>query len=480
MKLIRSIIIFYVFFISSSFAQKGYIDDFVKWLNDNEMYEYLDTKEKSGPKYKDTMGKMQNFDWSKCDEIYKPTFCYDENGFITEEKRKEADKKLKHFYTNINFKIPDKYFDRIPWDAKPTQAQLLYRVFHLLEDDKGWSKANTQPSKTPYEFEFDLAEENKLIKKKIKKTGLLSYLLFADKKIKINEITPIDKYGLLFKDDTKWTSASVGKSIVSYVTGQAICDGYINNVDVKLNDWPLLKNTLFENAKLIDLLNMAAGDQQLAKNNLKKGKGRERNPNLNTIEYHMKGIFKGTKPGKNKYNYSNLVPNIIINYVWFKSNGNFNQILDKVFKQKAKIKNDVFFLKQNFRTVGKKYPVSDESGPLRYSFRADRYDFLRIAKAMLDDWQNETCVGKYLKEINKRKIPKNLDYKSNLSAYNYSKSYGGLFHLNFPGFKDRNIFGLDGAYGQSILIDMDESKIIVINAAHERYNWNKIALSALK
>ena len=31
-------------------------------------------------------------------------------------------------------------------------------------------------------------------------------------------------------------------------------------------------------------------------------------------------------------------------------------------------------------------------------FRATRYDYLRIAKAMLDDWQNDTCVGKYLKD----------------------------------------------------------------------------------
>ena len=71
-------------------------------------------------------------------------------------------------------------------------------------------------------------------------------------------------------------------------------------------------------------------------------------------------------------------------------------------------------------------------------------------------------------------------YPNKLSAYGFSKSYGGQFHLNFPGFKDRNIFVLDGAYGQSILIDMDRSKIIVINAVHGNYNWHKIGLSALK
>ena len=47
-------------------------------------------------------------------------------------------------------------------------------------------------------------------------------------------------------------------------------------------------------------------------------------------------------------------------------------------------------------------------------------------------------------------------------------------------FKNRNIFALDGAYGQSIIIDMDNSKIVSVNAIHMNYNWHKIALSALK
>ena len=37
---------------------------------------------------------------------------------------------------------------------------------------------------------------------------------------------------------------------------------------------------------------------------------------------------------------------------------------------------------------------------------ATRFDYLRIAKAIMDDYQNDTCVGKYLKEIYKRRIPK--------------------------------------------------------------------------
>ena len=48
-----------------------------------------------------------------------------------------------------------------------------------------------------------------------------------------------------------------------------------------------------------------------------------------------------------------------------------------------------------------------KNGNLHPNLSASRYDWLRIAKAIMDDYQNDTCVGKYLKEIHKRRIPKN-------------------------------------------------------------------------
>ena len=68
------------------------------------------------------------------------------------------------------------------------------------------------------------------------------------------------------------------------------------------------------------------------------------------FEIEAKSCWKGKSLSK-AYNYSNLNPNIILNYVWFKSNGDFQKILDKVFKEKAKVAENVFFLKQNNRTV---------------------------------------------------------------------------------------------------------------------------------
>ena len=53
---------------------------------------------------------------------------------------------------------------------------------------------------------------------------------------------------------------SVGKTMTSYVAGHAICEGYIDNINSRLNDWPLIENTLYYDQKLFDLLNMQAGD----------------------------------------------------------------------------------------------------------------------------------------------------------------------------------------------------------------------------
>ena len=388
--------------------------------------------------------------------------------------------------------------ERFKWGSNPSLEKLHYQVFHFNKQHDNWNKHIINGSSKPYKFEINLKEDKKELIKRIdkdmQKTGLLSYLLFENDEIVIDKKSPDNRLGLLFDNETKWTTASVGKSFTSYVVGQAICDGYIKNVDVKLNDWPLIKDTLYENVKLIDLLNMAAGDQKYSNDDNDLVNIKPKNPNVNSLKYHMDGHFKGSKPSKKKFNYSNIVANIIINYVWFKSNGDFQKITDKVFKEKAGIKESIYFLKishrmtrgirqdSEFKGVRYKYYVKDEDGPLRYSMELNRYDFLRVAKAIMDDYQNDTCVGKYLKTIHERRISKPSSYRGNKikTAFNYGNSYGGQFHFDFGGFKNRNIFALDGAYGQSILIDMDNSKIVSINSIHMNYNWHKIALSALK
>ena len=410
----------------------------------------------------------------------------------------DKEKKLKRWLLDSK-----KLGERFKWGTNPSLERLHYQVFHFNKQHDNWDKhvinglskpdkfkINSYGSLKPYKFKINLKEDKKkLIKsidKDMQKTGLLSYLLFENDEIVIDKKSPDNRLGLLFNNDTKWTTASVGKSFTSYVVGQAICDGYIENVDVKLNDWPLIKNTLYENVKLIDLLNMAAGDQKYSNDESDLVNIRPKNPNVNSLKYHMDGHFKGSKPSKNKFNYSNIVANILINYVWFKSNGDFQKITDKVFKEKARIEDSIYFLKISGRStrgmkdgIRYKYEVNDEDGPLRYSMELNRYDFLRVAKAMLDDWKNNTCVGKYLKTINERKISKNHKERKP------TKSYGGQFHFDYPGLKDKAVFGMGGYGGRAILIDMENSRIVVLNSLHYnhekfKYNHNKLLIDPIK
>ena len=273
----------------------------------------------------------------------------------------------------------------------------------------------------------------------------------------------------------------MGKSLVSYVTGHAICGGYIESINSEINDWPLIKNTLYDSQKLINLLNMAAGDQKFVKDSgdlIKHKDKRNRNPNNNTLKFHMSDYFKNSKKSKSKYNYSNIIPNIVLNYVYYKSNGDFQKILDNIFKEKVGIENSFAFMKMNSNTVSGGYTVNIEDGPIRYSFRASRYDYLRIAKAILDDWNNDTCVGKYLKTIYENRIPKN-DNPSNFGTGKKAQSYGGFFHTDFSGI-DRPILGMSGYAGQTMVIDPERSRIVVINAVHNDYNWKKIVYSVIK
>ncbi len=337
-----------------------------------------------------------------------------------------------------------------------------------------------------YKFNSDLIQDKNVIKeiKNNNKTHLVSYLLFEDDKIKIDEHDlPSDiksNKGLL-------PSHSMGKSLVSYVTGYAICEGYIDNINVKLDDWSTIKGTLYEGQKLIDLLNMRAGDQKIigekkfnSDNKIKDQK--VFNVNVYPIKHVMETkILQDTKKSKPIYNYNALATNTIMNYTIFKTGDDWQKLLNKVFKEDAKIKNSVYFSK----TLRRTYSDEEKGEYGRYSFYADRYDYLRIAKSIMDHWNNDTCVGKYLKTIYEQRINKNKrsydgDRHGQFSVSQYTKKYGGQFHFDIIGLSKRKIMGLDGFGGQNIIIDFEKKRIIVVNSRDRHYNWKKIVYNKIK
>ena len=424
------------------------ISSFDTWLYNNGHFELLEKGEKEICKSLD-----------KGDPKYNTNLCH-----------------LNFYKNNLNLKLSKKKWT-LPEEANPNFDTLLYYFFkyhhsHYVPGSRTykWDTYEAKPSSQHYKFKSDL-KEDKYIKKQMNKTALLSYLLYEDGKITVDEISPKDRFGDFVNNETKLRSMSVGKTMVSYVMGHAICKGYIDSVDNRLNDWSLTKNTLYENQKIIDLLNANAGDQKYVnRSNFKDKSGDVDTITISNAMYKMSNL----KKSKSKYNYNALLPHLLLNYISFKSGDDFENLLENIFQNEAKIKQSVYFFK---------HPnMNKELGIANSMFFATRYDYLRIAKSILDDWQNDTCMGKYLKTIYENRIPKgNFDQSFGLSnTFSGTKAYAGFFHTDYIGLKKRSIMGMNGYGDQEIIIDFDRSRILVIHSMHGNYNWKKIAYSVIK
>ena len=363
-----------------------------------------------------------------------------------------------------------------------SQADYQYEEYSF----HAFHKYETKGSDNYYQFNSDLIQDDD-VKKEIdnnKKTGLISYLLFENDQIKIDEQDipiKIQNWGSLLP------SHSVGKSLVSYVTGYAICEGYIDNINVTLDNWSTVKGTLYEGQKLIDLLNMQAGDQKIIGekkfNSDNKIKNTKFNVNVYPLQHVMnKEILQNTKKSKAVYNYNALATNTIMNYTIYKVGDDYQKLLNKIFQEDAKIKDSVYFSK----TLRRKSFANEDKGEFgRYSFYATRYDYLRIAKSIMDHWNNDTCVGKYLKTIYEQRINKNKksyngDRNGQFSVSQYTKKYGGQFHFDIIGLAKKKILGMDGFGGQQVIVDFDSGRIIVVHSLDRHYNWKKIVHKKLK
>ena len=346
------------------------------------------------------------------------------------------------------------------------QAYWDYPLF-----DRGHLAVN--PSSNYYEFESELRKDYTVLNE-LKNTGMISYLLFEDNKIVIDEQDIPDYTENGDRIHRYLPSHSMGKSLVSYVTGHAICNGHISSVDEKL-DWDLIDNTLYDDQRLIDLLNMQAGDQvfvgsyQYPQNdNLLKYENI--NGNLYGLEWIMNETsMVGSKKSRRVYNYSALTTHVIFNYVLHKSG---EDILDEVFNKHVGIENNVYFEKSH---KGYGYNNIDSA---RYSFYADRYDYLRIARTIMNDWNSDTCIGDYLRTIHNRRIAKGGDRNNPSGVFSYSTHYGGQIHFDVRG-KSQTILGLDGFAGQQILINVDDERIVVLNALYHgrgkpKYDWEQL------
>jgi CubicO group peptidase (beta-lactamase class C family) len=136
---------------------------------------------------------------------------------------------------------------------------------HKVEEQNFRGISYSAPGSKNYKkFDKELIDNklSKFVQKQLDnrdKTGLVNYLLFENDKIVISKKNYNEE---IKKNKDLLRSNSMGKSLISYVVGHAICKSYIESVNVKLDDWIVLNDTLYADNTLKQVLNMTSGDHK--------------------------------------------------------------------------------------------------------------------------------------------------------------------------------------------------------------------------
>ena len=386
-----------------------------------------------------------------------------------------------------DFEIPDS----VEW--QPNDATLSY--YYKKSDILRFRDYKVDPSDNPVEF-IKKIEQHKVIDREMATKTAFSYLYYEDGLVIYDAMPPDGRFSMDLDNSSYFLSHSMGKSITSYLIGHAICEGYVKSIDAPVLDWPLMENTLYYGQPLIKLLNMTAGDTNVIRRNevrfIKTGRHIHGTAPLRTAARNSLELANTKPVSAPTMSYSNLTTDVIFNYMMHRVGSDFDSFIANLFQNKVKIKHPIY-LEMN-PLEGLPYFASTEDrikqGAGRYGVSATRYDYLRIAKAMMDDWQNDTCEGKYLKSIYDRRVSRNRRIDTwnkkdrrwgEADFVNVSKTYGGQFWTDIVGLLGRNVLVMNGANGQMIAMDMDNSRIVVVSAGKSNHvNMKKLAYEPLK
>ncbi len=144
-------------------------------------------------------------------------------------------------------------------NPRPDDEALNFYLKRYLEDPIKFAKISSPGSDRPREFKTN-TRESAHVTKLLATTAMFSVLMYENGAVSIDQMAKKDRFQGQIHDGTPLYSMSMGKSIAAYLLGHAICGGFIGGTDQKLTDWDLVKNTLYENQSLRDLMSMRAGD----------------------------------------------------------------------------------------------------------------------------------------------------------------------------------------------------------------------------
>lgn len=359
--------------------------------------------------------------------------------------------------------------DKIPLNYKnlPLETARFYFQAYNGRGGGGWAFTSA-PSETPRKIESVLQKQT-YVANQLAKTSLVSYMVYEKGKLIIDELSPNERFGDLINEDTLIYSMSLGKSLAGYMIGHAICQGHIESIEQPLSDWPLVADTLISELTVRDVINATMGNQGF----MMKGDDesfKSASPVSRPIKKIVSTDLKGTKPGKKRFEYGALPASVALNYISYKTGHKFKDFSNSVLRDYVKLSD---ILSWAHHSSGQ-----EQDGIIHPNFNATRSDTLRIGIAILEDWNSNSCVGKYLKDVYSNGVKKNPSRLKEL-GWGYSRKYAGFFHTDYKTV-NANVMGMDGYGGISMLINFDDNRIVYAHAVHRDYDHKKLIFEMIR
>jgi hypothetical protein len=326
-----------------------------------------------------------------------------------------------------------------------------YLKVRVVDIPAGFKKIQISPAATVKTLNREIIENKntKKIDKNIINKSLLSVLYFDGQKI------VVDKKSEKIQDNTKLYSFSISKSFVSYILGNAICNGDIKSLDDKISDYvPETKGTLYENSTFKDLINMKAGDTNFASRKAGSATfiyaGDIARKKTTVKDYLISS--SNLKTTEKVFNYNNFLTDLVARAIDLQVSGGLKKSYES-FANKAGTSSEMFFL------------TDDDGWPILHAwFYATREDFLKLGIQISNDWNSNTCIADYLKNI------ESMRGKSD----NKNSEYSGYFWYDSKS-KTRHA-EMRGHGSQKIYIDLEKNRVLTYHSITGDYDnksiWN--------
>ncbi len=262
----------------------------------------------------------------------------------------------------------------------------------------------------------------------------------------------LERYGLNFDAQGRWTSFSVAKSVTSLLVGAAVKDGFIRSMDDKVSDYlPQMKGSAYDEVSIRQLVTMTSGvrwneDYGDPKSDVARFNNHQPEPGVDALVSYLRQLPREA-PAGSRFHYSTGETNLVGLLVATATGKPLATYLsEKIWVPAGMEQQATWILNKTGQEIG------------GCCIQASTRDYARIGQFMLEGaqvkGQSLTPEG-WLQEATRQQVP----------THRPGQGYGYMWWI----YPDAS-YAARGIFGQGLFIDPQRQLVIASNG-----NWAKAA-----